>query len=136
MWFELKGDERLKRCESEGCFGQQTWRLEADGIGTNYCSGCRANIIHQETERAIRGPSPSISERGQALILAAAVLDRPNADPDDDIAILARQLGRAQEEAEKMRKALVEVSGIAAGSGTVNSLPHIARIARAALPRS
>ena len=42
-----------------------------------------------------------ISERGQALIIAAAVLDRPNADPDDDIAILARQLTRAQEEIDE-----------------------------------
>lgn len=31
----------------------------------------------------------SISEQGRALILAAAVLDRPNADPGDDLAVLA-----------------------------------------------
>lgn len=46
-----------------------------------------------------------ISERGRALIIAAAVLDRPNADPDDDIAVLARQLMRAQEELEAMKRA-------------------------------
>lgn len=45
-----------------------------------------------------------ISERGRALILASAVLDRPNADPDDDIAVLARQLTRAQEEVEQLMR--------------------------------
>lgn len=49
-----------------------------------------------------------ISERGRALILAAAVLDRPNADPDDDIAVLARQLTRAQEEIDLHHQKLAE----------------------------
>lgn len=40
-WFELKGDSRLGRCDSEGCGGQPTWRLEANGVGSNYCSGCK-----------------------------------------------------------------------------------------------
>lgn len=44
MWFELKGDSRLGRCDSEGCGGQPTWRLEAGGVGSNYCSGCKARI--------------------------------------------------------------------------------------------
>lgn len=45
MWFELKGDERItQRCATEGCGGQPTWRLEADGVGSNYCSGCKAKI--------------------------------------------------------------------------------------------
>lgn len=44
MWFELKGDERLKSCASNGCGGQPTWRLESDGVGSNYCSGCKERI--------------------------------------------------------------------------------------------
>jgi len=44
MWFKLKGDARLGRCDSDGCGGQPTWRLEADGRGANYCSGCRNRI--------------------------------------------------------------------------------------------
>lgn len=44
MWFELKGDARLGRCATERCGGQPTSRLESDGIGSNYCSGCRAKI--------------------------------------------------------------------------------------------
>lgn len=44
MWFELKGDARLKQCASEGCGGQQTWRLEAGGTASNYCSGCKARM--------------------------------------------------------------------------------------------
>ena len=45
MWFKLTGDERLKQCATEGCGGQPAWRLEAGGVGSNYCSGCKAEII-------------------------------------------------------------------------------------------
>lgn len=44
MWFELKNDERLKRCATDGCGGQPSWRLEASGTGSNYCSGCKTKI--------------------------------------------------------------------------------------------
>lgn len=45
MWFELKGDSRAtQRCATEGCGGQATWRMEAHGIGAEYCSGCKAEI--------------------------------------------------------------------------------------------
>lgn len=43
-WFKLTGDARLGRCSSEGCGGQPTWRLEAGGVGSNYCSGCHVEI--------------------------------------------------------------------------------------------
>jgi hypothetical protein len=45
-----------------------------------------------------------ISERGRALILAAAILDRPNTDPDSDLVIMARQLTRAQEEIDSLEQ--------------------------------
>ena len=48
MWFELKGDERLGRCATEGCGGQPSSRLEASGVGSNYCSGCRSKIEESE----------------------------------------------------------------------------------------
>ena len=38
-----------------------------------------------------------MSEKEQAIILANKVLDRPYGDPDDDLAVLARQLLRALE---------------------------------------
>jgi hypothetical protein len=44
MWFDLKGDARLGRCATENCGGQPTSRLEAGGVGSDYCSGCRAKI--------------------------------------------------------------------------------------------
>lgn len=43
-WFRLRGDARLGRCTSEGCGGQPMWRLEAGGVGSDYCSGCRQQI--------------------------------------------------------------------------------------------
>lgn len=49
-WFELKGDERImQRCASDNCGGQPTWRLEADGVGSNYCSGCK-HVIEQNDD--------------------------------------------------------------------------------------
>ncbi len=47
-----------------------------------------------------------IDERGRALILAAAVLDRHFGDPDDDLAVLARQLTRAQEQIDELTRKL------------------------------
>ena len=43
-WFDLTGDARLSACATEGCGGQPTKRLEAEGVGSNYCSGCAAKI--------------------------------------------------------------------------------------------
>ena len=56
MWFRLRGDARLGRCASEDCGGQPMWRLEADGVGSNYCSGCRQKIDPSRcTCQAIKG---------------------------------------------------------------------------------
>jgi hypothetical protein len=43
-----------------------------------------------------------ISETDEAVIIANKILDRVNADPDDDLAILARQFLRAREQIAKM----------------------------------
>lgn len=47
MWFVLNGDERLGRCATEGCAQQPNFRLEACGVGCNYCSACRSRIEGQ-----------------------------------------------------------------------------------------
>lgn len=55
-WFKLTGDERInQRCTTEDCGGQVTERLEANGVGSNYCSGCRAKIEMSEA------PPPGIT---------------------------------------------------------------------------
>lgn len=54
MWFELKGDARLGRCATDGCGGQPTARLEVDGIGSNYCSGCQAKIMARDFYGEVR----------------------------------------------------------------------------------
>lgn len=47
--------------------------------------------------------SPLISERGRALIIAAAIMELPGADdPKDDIGNIARQLLLAQEEIDTL----------------------------------
>lgn len=47
MWFKLTGDARLGCCASENCGGQPTERLEADGVGSNYCTGCKERIVQE-----------------------------------------------------------------------------------------
>lgn len=62
MWFERKGDARLERCDSEGCGGAPIWRLEAGGVGSNYCSGCKEKI-----EAATLGMSPEEWRREKGM---------------------------------------------------------------------
>lgn len=45
-------------------------------------------------------------ERDDALVLANKILERPHGDPDDDLAVLARQLLRAREQVAQLRKTL------------------------------
>lgn len=52
-------------------------------------------------------------ERDRALLLAGRVLERPNADPDEDIAVLARQLNRAQEEIDRLHNTIVQIQAAA-----------------------
>lgn len=56
-WFNLRGDSRLGRCDTEGCGGQPTFRLEAGGVGSNYCSGCKAKIEHDTNNDGIESRS-------------------------------------------------------------------------------
>jgi hypothetical protein len=62
-------------------------------------------------------------EKDSVIILANKILDRPWGDPDDDLAVLSRQLLRREERLQK-------IAAIAEGSTTANSLSHIAKIAR------
>ena len=43
-----------------------------------------------------------MSELDEAVALANKVLDRPSGDPDDDLAVLARQFLRALEREQKL----------------------------------
>lgn len=57
MWFELKGDQRLTmRCATKDCGGQPTWRLEAGGVGSYYCPGCKAKLawLDEPSEVTVR----------------------------------------------------------------------------------
>jgi hypothetical protein len=57
-------------------------------------------------------PKHLISERGRALIIASTVLDRSDVDPDSDLAVLARQLTRAQEELERKIRGVCTECGL------------------------
>lgn len=47
-----------------------------------------------------------MNELNQAISLADNILDRTEADPDDDLAMLSRQLLRGRETIDRMREAL------------------------------
>jgi hypothetical protein len=49
------------------------------------------------------------SELQDPVQLANSILDRPNGDPDDDLAILARSYLRALEVIELLRKQAIQV---------------------------
>lgn len=55
-------------------------------------------------------PSGAEGERGEAIALANRMLDRINADPDDDLAVLSRQLLRAVEFRAEISRALRSVT--------------------------
>jgi hypothetical protein len=60
-WFALTGDTRIVlTCASSGCWQQPTWRLEVDGTGSNYCSGCKQKIGGKMNLRAQALPSGRI----------------------------------------------------------------------------
>lgn len=48
-----------------------------------------------------------MSEREEALYLANKILERPNADPDDDLAMLSRTLLRYKEWLDKAKADLL-----------------------------
>lgn len=54
-----------------------------------------------------------MTEAQQAEAIANKVLDRPNADPDDDMAVLARQLLRTREALTICHRGLGAVIGTA-----------------------
>jgi hypothetical protein len=47
-----------------------------------------------------------MSERTDSVIMAQKILERPFADPDDDLAIFSRQLLRRVEAIERLEKTL------------------------------
>ncbi len=47
-----------------------------------------------------------MNEAQETRLLANRILDRVNADPDDDLAMLSRQLLRAEERIERLKEAL------------------------------
>jgi hypothetical protein len=48
------------------------------------------------------------SEKYRALILATTVVGRPNADPDDDIVVISRQLLRSEGEIDRLQREFAE----------------------------
>lgn len=61
-----------------------------EGMRCTFCPGGFAQVV-------------KFAEHDQAIILANKILNRTNGDPDDDLAVLSRQLLRAHESREVVR---------------------------------
>lgn len=55
--------------------------------------------------------SAALTETEQAILFANEVLDRPLSDPDDDVAVLARQYLRLREKLETVRRSAEKMLG-------------------------
>jgi len=95
MWFELKGDARLKRCDTDGCVGQPTWRLEADGRGANYCPGCKNRISLIEYGLEMGKMRKSLSEIIRTRLLGVKPEDQDIVLEDDDWRVILAALSRS-----------------------------------------
>jgi hypothetical protein len=60
-----------------------------------------------------------MTEREHTIILADRLLNEPNADPDDDLRMLARQFQRLKEENDRFRAGLGAIGQIIHGSTRV-----------------
>jgi len=43
-WFQVSKDYFRGLCASEDCLGVVEWRLEAGGVGSDYCGNCKEKI--------------------------------------------------------------------------------------------
>jgi hypothetical protein len=52
-FFKLGGDARLRECAFDGCFQHVSYRLERDGVGSEYCEPCARKIAAMIAQDAI-----------------------------------------------------------------------------------
>lgn len=71
-WFALSGDARLEACATDACGGQPMYRLEAGGVGSNYCSGCTERI---KALSALTSPQAGAGEADVAVTSEVVVAD-------------------------------------------------------------
>lgn len=68
-----------------------------------------------------------ISEFDEAVRMANAALDRPYADPDDDLATISRQFLRTIEQRDRLLKAVRYAGGSLSQSATYEVPPIVVR---------
>lgn len=51
-WRKLEQHEQGMWCATEACWGVPTWDIEVAGVGSKYCSECRAKIEAQAASPA------------------------------------------------------------------------------------
>lgn len=85
MLFKLPGDRRLGRCATEWCGGQPVYRLEAAGVGSDYCSGCSARI------RVSNHAPSALDDTITSIIRDVAELPDRTSPGDDTETMLVRE---------------------------------------------
>jgi len=63
LWRKLETSEQGMWCATQGCWGIPTQYMEASGVGSKYCSGCRTHI--EATEDQQRAHEASVLPQNQ-----------------------------------------------------------------------
>jgi hypothetical protein len=82
-------------CATEGCYGLPEWRLEADGVGSNYCGNCHAKIVAEASPRQER-EARLTDDEVMALLRGDTPLNRARA-------IFSGECGRIEQAAMQRR---------------------------------
>ena len=48
-WFTIVRGSEV--CSTDGCLNPADWRMEAEGVGANYCVNCRARVMQLNVVR-------------------------------------------------------------------------------------
>jgi len=64
-WFNISRDRHIVRCDTEWCEYQASFRLEAGGVGSNYCSACKIKIEGLETPGAGTLSRDNLTTKGE-----------------------------------------------------------------------
>ena len=99
MWFQLTGDNLDRPCATEGCFVPATFRLEAGGVGSDYCANCKAIIQRRQRGDTMHDYSETqdtLRSLMDKLAQAAGVVSTTNLPPTADPKEVMAQLNYIQ----------------------------------------
>lgn len=71
-FFELRGDARLRECDTDGCYQHCSIRMERGGVGSDYCEPCARKIATPQPSDEAATLRAQLAEARAALAAAEA----------------------------------------------------------------